>query len=84
MMTVINALYFKGQWAEKFDKTRSAKGIFTRADGSEKEAVFMDQEAEFRFSRTDNPIGTVSPHASYVVLFTNSRGNCTLCMQASI
>lgn len=60
-MTVVNALFFKGQWAEKFDKSKTAKGIFTRADGSQKEVAFMDQEAEFLFSRSDSPVGTVSP-----------------------
>lgn len=59
VMTIVNALFFKGEWANKFDTKETKEGVFTRADGTEKIVKFMEQEAEFRLSRSSTPVGSL-------------------------
>ncbi len=40
-LTLVNSLYFKAPWFSKFDKSRTAPGTFTRADGSTVTADMM-------------------------------------------
>lgn len=44
---VINALYFKGPWQNKFDKENTADSLFTNADGSKSMVKMMFQSEEF-------------------------------------
>ncbi|MGC8866182.1 MAG: serpin family protein [Bacteroidales bacterium] len=44
VMFILNALYFKGQWTYKFDKDKTAPGLFTLENGSPKEVLFMHGE----------------------------------------
>ena len=42
-MVLANAIYFKGQWATKFDPRMTREGEFTNADGSKSKLPFMSQ-----------------------------------------
>lgn len=44
VMFLMNALYFKGQWTYKFDKDKTAPGLFTLDDGSTRQVNFMNGE----------------------------------------
>lgn len=44
VMFLLNALYFKGQWTYKFDKDKTASGLFTLDTGPTKEVDFMHGE----------------------------------------
>lgn len=50
---IVNALYFKGIWADKFDKANTAKADFTKADGSTVKVDMMHQTENFKYSSED-------------------------------
>lgn len=50
---IINALYFKSVWTNKFDKTNTTKDIFTKADGSTTKVDMMHQTDEFNYSSNE-------------------------------
>lgn len=45
-LAVVNAVYFKAPWAEKFEKGATRPGDFTTADGTVKKAQMMHQVIE--------------------------------------
>lgn len=53
-LVLTNAIYFKGKWAAKFDKARTADGPFTRADGSKVQVPLMRQTARLPLSAGDD------------------------------
>ena len=53
---LLNAIYFKGSWAKKFDKAMTMKEAFNHA-GSTKEMTYVDmmrQTSEFEYAETDD------------------------------
>lgn len=50
---IINALYFKGQWSERFDKQNTTKKDFTKLDGSTKKVDMMAQTEDFKYYDND-------------------------------
>ncbi len=51
---LMNAIYFKSQWKEKFSKNNTAQEPFTREDGSKLDVQMMKQEEDFLYQ--DNEI----------------------------
>jgi serpin B len=49
---LLNAVYFKGQWAQKFDKTKTQQRDFTLASGSVKQVPRMAQSGRFDYFET--------------------------------
>jgi serine protease inhibitor len=49
---LLNAVYFKGQWAQKFDKTKTQQRDFTLASGSAKQVPRMAQSGRFGYFET--------------------------------
>lgn len=54
VMFLMNALYFKGQWTYKFDKDKTAPGLFTLDDGSTRQVNFMNGEFPVKTLAGDN------------------------------
>ena len=50
---LMNALYFKSQWKEKFSKSNTTQEPFTREDGSKLNVQMMKQEEDFRYQDND-------------------------------
>jgi serpin B len=51
---ITNAIYMKAKWAVPFDPNLSRKNIFTNADGTKKETMFMNQfGTQFLYSEND-------------------------------
>ena len=50
---LLNALYFKGMWKEKFDKNRSGEEKFTDEAGSTSKVRMMKQTKEFAYTEND-------------------------------
>jgi len=51
---LLNAIYFKGTWADKFNERATEDRPFHRADGSEKQVKMMEQERKFYYSANDD------------------------------
>ena len=50
---LINALYFKSQWAEKFSKSNTASEPFTKEDGSQRDVQMMKLNKGFSYQEND-------------------------------
>ena len=50
---LLNAIYFKGTWAEKFDKGNTQNETFKGYDGN-KQVPMMHQEHEFNYTESDD------------------------------
>ena len=49
VMFLINAIYFKGDWALKFKEAATKDDLFTLTDGTQKTTGMMNQEKEFKY-----------------------------------
>lgn len=49
VMYLINAIYFKGNWQERFDRSDTRDAPFTRADGSTKTVAMMSRQGGFEY-----------------------------------
>ena len=54
-MVLVNAVYFKGEWAEQFDAKRTRPAPFTRSDGSKADVPMMNREGGFRVFAERSP-----------------------------
>jgi serine protease inhibitor len=52
LLLLLNAVYFKGQWAHKFDKAQTQQRDFTLAGGSTKQVPRMAQTGRFDYFET--------------------------------
>lgn len=50
---LLNALYFKGQWKDKFSKSRSAEETFTNEAGTKSRVTMMKTEKKFPYAEND-------------------------------
>ena len=51
---LLNAIYFKGTWTEKFDKENTRDEAFMMETGEEKQLPIMHQEQEFYYAEDDD------------------------------
>ena len=52
LLTLANAIYFKGAWNDPFKERFTKKGPFTTAAGAEVRADFMNRTGEYRYAET--------------------------------
>jgi len=50
---LLNALYFKGQWKDKFSKSRSAEETFTNEAGTKSQVTMMKTKKKFPYAEND-------------------------------
>ena len=62
LLFLINAIYFKGNWQDEFDKSQTRPGIFHLSDGSEKRVQMMRREGEYPYFRGENFEATSLPY----------------------
>ena len=53
VLFLINAIYFKGQWQKRFDKTLTSNEPFYLLSGSPKQVPMMSQSGSYRYYRGD-------------------------------
>lgn len=53
LLFLINAIYFKGDWATAFDESLTTERPFTLADGTEIQHPAMGQQGDFLYLETD-------------------------------
>ena len=77
---LMNALYFKSQWKEKFSKSNTAQEPFTREDGSKLNVQMMKQEEDFRYQDNDILRAVCLPYGnwSYTMLVIRPAEGKTL------
>ena len=51
---LLNAIYFKGAWAEKFDKANTKDEAFINENNQEVQVPMMHQEHEFNYTEDEN------------------------------
>ncbi|MBQ7639694.1 MAG: serpin family protein [Bacteroidales bacterium] len=77
----LDALWFKGVWADKFDKSATENGQFTKADGTRESVKFMKKTASFNLNPSpDGQGGYLSlpyGNGAYSMLIALPAGNAT-------
>ncbi|HEY9743997.1 MAG TPA: serpin family protein [Coleofasciculaceae cyanobacterium] len=53
VLFLINAIYFKGNWTKKFDKSQTTERPFYLADGTQKQHPMMSQSSRYRYFEND-------------------------------
>lgn len=83
---LMNALYFKGTWAEEFDKAYTKDDYFTNSDGSKSKVKMMHQTIDLKaciFKKYDMvkfPYG--NGDFSMIVLLPHKGENIDVCMKS--
>jgi serpin B len=54
ILFLINAIYFKGKWANEFAKEKTKEDVFHLESGSEKRAPMMSQSGSYKYYETKN------------------------------
>jgi serpin B len=49
VLFLINAIYFKGNWTKKFDKSQTTERPFNLSNGSQKQHPMMSQSGKYRY-----------------------------------
>jgi serine protease inhibitor len=62
MLFLINAIYFKGQWASEFDESNTRDGIFHLPDGGQKQIPMMSQSGTFSHYRGSHFQAIILPY----------------------
>lgn len=62
-LVLVNAIYFKGDWANPFKKEATKPAAFHLADGKEVETPTMFQTAKFKYGETDDAQLLEMPYA---------------------
>ena len=62
LLFLINAIYFKGNWQDEFDKSMTRQGVFHMPDGSEKQVQMMRREGEYPYFHGENFEATSLPY----------------------
>src|SRR5690606_24312086 len=64
LMFLINAIYFKGSWQEKFDVSETSQMPFTKNDGTVLNTDFMTITKEFNIINTEQLQGIELPYGN--------------------
>lgn len=64
LLVLMNAVYFKATWTEKFDEKETQEGVFTKADGSTIKLPMMHRNAQIRYCTNDVYTGIWLPFGS--------------------
>ena len=62
LLFLINAIYFKGNWQDEFDKSTTRPGIFHLPNGSEKQVQMMRRKGAYLYFRGENFEATSLPY----------------------
>lgn len=73
IMYLINAIYFKGQWSDRFDKDMTFSSIFNSGNGKKADVMMMSRKGTIEYASGDNYKAVRLPYgkgktAMYVVL----------------
>ena len=79
LLFLINAIYFKGNWQDEFDKALTRSGTFHLANGSEKRVQMMRREGEYPYFHGEGFEATSLPYGdgrvSMYIFLPNPNSN---------
>ena len=64
LLVLMNAVYFKATWTEKFDEKETQEEVFTKADGSTIKLPMMHRNAQIRYCTNEVYTGIWLPFGS--------------------
>lgn len=64
LLVLMNAVYFKATWTEKFDEKKTQEEVFTKADGSTIKLPMMHRKAQIRYCTNEVYTGIWLPFGS--------------------
>lgn len=70
VMYLINAVYFKGSWRDKFDASKTADAQFTRSDGSKSTVKMMHRQGDATFFQATGVRGVELPYGRGAYVMT--------------
>lgn len=70
VMFLINAIYFKGSWQKKFDKSQTADAPFRAYDGTQATVPLMNQTAQLRIASTPSFTAVDLPYGNSAFTMT--------------
>ena len=79
LLFLINAIYFKGNWQDEFDKSMTRPGIFHLSNGGEKRVQMMRREGTYPYFRGETFEATSLPYGDgrlgMYIFLPNSNSN---------
>lgn len=86
VMFLLNALYFKGDWANKFDAKNTIDKPFHLASGTDKSVKMMHEEASYAVSNAEKYVGVHLPYGNgqfqMTLIVPNNQNNITEIMDS--
>ena len=77
-LVLTNAIYFKGNWAEQFDKDRTKEAPFTLINSQKVDVAMMNQTGEFKYMEAEDFQGLELPYVdnelSMIILLPKEVG----------
>lgn len=64
ILFLINAIYFKGKWADEFDKAKTREEAFTTAGSQQKRHPMMHQSGKYRYNEGSDFQAVSLPYAA--------------------
>ena len=86
-LVLTNAIYFKGNWASKFEEEDTKDAPFTMVNGEKLDVAKMNQTAEFNYMETEDFQGLEMPYVdkelSMIILLTK-RNDRLIALEESL
>jgi serine protease inhibitor len=82
VLVLINAIYFQGNWTEKFDKNQTKEYPFFTASGQQKPHAMMSQRSDYKYLETEKFQAVSLPYGkdgriSFYVFLPQKNSNLT-------
>jgi serpin B len=87
ILILLNAVYFKGEWKDRFDRAQTREGQFTLADGERKAVPMMSRSGDFSYLQERHFQAVSLPYAGdelSMLLFLPEAGSSPATFAASL
>ena len=81
-LVLVNAIYFKGDWAHKFDRMKTGKADFSLLNGAKKQVPMMRQGGKFGYHETEDAklleLPYVGEQLSMIIILPNETSQLSM------